>query len=162
VTNFPNRVNATVLRQNFSRFRVVFDVFIPKKCNALGDRFAFVRFKDVWNVLELLEDLQDVWVYDYNLKVNISRFGRDEPKRESDNPAKPEPHEDTYYNDCFRGERPYCEVANKGQQTASPTAAAVSLPPPPHICTVKVEASVVDLDYLSKCFVGFLKDSTQL
>jgi len=90
VTNFPVRENATVLRQTFSCFGVVFDAFIPKKRNAFGDRFAFVRFKDVSNVPALLEDLQDAWVDDYNMKVNISRFGRDEPKREGDNPTRQE------------------------------------------------------------------------
>ncbi|GAU27763.1 hypothetical protein TSUD_215740 [Trifolium subterraneum] len=60
------------------RYGRVGEVYIPKKLDKRGRRFAFVKFKEVKEVEELGECLRDVWIGTYKLRVNRSRFTRSE------------------------------------------------------------------------------------
>jgi len=47
---------------------------VPKKLDRWGNRFGFVKFKDVEDVEELEEVLKEVWLRNSRLKVNRARF----------------------------------------------------------------------------------------
>jgi len=80
VTNFPDEVSNTDLWKLFINFGRVGEVFIPKKLDKWGRRFAFVKFWEVLFVEELAESLKDVWCGDHKLKVNMARFEREDKK----------------------------------------------------------------------------------
>ncbi|GAU49890.1 hypothetical protein TSUD_133660 [Trifolium subterraneum] len=79
-TNFPQYEDVAGLRKLFCSFGSVADVFIPSKRTKYDQRFGFVRFRVVPVVDELLLKLQDIWLGTYKLRVNISKFGRNDPK----------------------------------------------------------------------------------
>jgi len=58
VTNFPDDVSNTDLWKLFINFERVGEVFIPKKLDKWGRRFAFVKFWEVHQVVELEENLE--------------------------------------------------------------------------------------------------------
>jgi len=60
----------------FSKFGKVGEVFIPKKLDKWGRRFAFVKFREVSWVEDLEESLKEVWWGECRLKVNKALFGR--------------------------------------------------------------------------------------
>ncbi|MCH95313.1 RNA recognition motif, partial [Trifolium medium] len=80
VTNFPDDATSGDLWKLFLKFGKVGEVYIPKKLDKRGRRFGFVKFKEVKEVEELSDSLRDVWMGMYKLRVNLSRFGRGEPK----------------------------------------------------------------------------------
>jgi hypothetical protein len=83
-TNFSQEENTRGLRQVFVAFGSIGDLFIPVNKNThLGQRFGFVRLRGVLEVDGLLNKLQDIWLRGYNLKVNVSKFGRDSHKPSS-------------------------------------------------------------------------------
>jgi len=84
VSNFPDFVNRGDLWQIFARFGNVGEVFIPNKVDKWGNRFAFVKFREVRDVEELEGRMQEVKCGEEVLKVNIARFGREEDTRVSD------------------------------------------------------------------------------
>ncbi|MCI02891.1 RNA recognition motif [Trifolium medium] len=59
VTNFPEYCSSEELWERFARFRRVGDVFIPKKVDKWGMRFAFVKFMEEKEAEELNQRLQD-------------------------------------------------------------------------------------------------------
>jgi RNA recognition motif-containing protein len=61
VSKFPEEVSNTDLWKLFIPFGRVGEVFIPKKLDKWGQRFAFVKFWEVRNAEELEAELQDVW-----------------------------------------------------------------------------------------------------
>jgi len=54
------------------------EVFIPKKVDKWGKRFAFVKFREVGDTKELEERMQEVRCGEELLKVNLARFRREE------------------------------------------------------------------------------------
>ncbi|MCI20059.1 endonuclease/exonuclease/phosphatase family protein, partial [Trifolium medium] len=84
-TNFPEELDWGMLWKLFSKYGSVTDVFIPKKVDKWGRRFGFVKFKGVreFEVEALSRKLEDVWWGTYKLRVNRSRFGKDDPKEKS-------------------------------------------------------------------------------
>ena len=66
----------------------MWEVFIPKKLDKWGRRFAFIKFRDVVDVVELEASLKEVWWGNLRLKVNLSRFDREEAKGGVERPVK--------------------------------------------------------------------------
>ncbi|GAU29820.1 hypothetical protein TSUD_223660 [Trifolium subterraneum] len=48
-----------------------------------GKRFGFVKFREVRDAEELLSRLGDVWLGSFKLRVNLSRFNREERRRDN-------------------------------------------------------------------------------
>ncbi|KAI3497002.1 hypothetical protein L1887_39382 [Cichorium endivia] len=80
VTNIPEGVNALELKlickNIYSGFSSLTDVYIAKKKDVNGHNFAFVRYKDVSNVNEIIESLNMVRCRDKVLIANVARFQR--------------------------------------------------------------------------------------
>ncbi|MCI04352.1 RNA recognition motif, partial [Trifolium medium] len=60
----------------FAKFGRVGEVYIPQKRDKRGNRFGFVKFKEVKGVEALSKRLEDVWLGTYKIRTNLSRFGR--------------------------------------------------------------------------------------
>ncbi|MCI11935.1 RNA recognition motif, partial [Trifolium medium] len=80
ITNFPEDATSEDLWRCFLKFGRVGEVYIPKKLDKRGRRFGFVKFKEVKEVESLSESLRDVWMGNFKLRVNRSRFSRSEKK----------------------------------------------------------------------------------
>ncbi|MCI19946.1 endonuclease/exonuclease/phosphatase family protein, partial [Trifolium medium] len=80
VTNFPEDLGWGDLWKLFARYGSVIDVFIPKKVDKWGRKFAFVKFKEVRDLEELSRKLEDVWSGNFKLRVNRARFRKGDNK----------------------------------------------------------------------------------
>lgn len=78
VTNFPKLTSVTDLWKVFAKFGSVGEIFIPRKLDHWGRCFGFVKFKNVDNVEALEKRLEEVSLGECRLKVNKSRFEREE------------------------------------------------------------------------------------
>jgi hypothetical protein len=72
------------------------DVYIPKKLDKWGKRFAFVKFMETSEVQELRQGEDEVWLGTFKLRINKSRFDRrdDSRKKEEAEPSRG-PFQDT-------------------------------------------------------------------
>ncbi|MCI34101.1 endonuclease/exonuclease/phosphatase family protein, partial [Trifolium medium] len=77
------------LWEAFARFGRVGDVYIPKKVDKWGRRFGFVKYRVLKETDKLCKRLQDVWIGTFHVRVNKSRFHRNEERRMSDVPVQP-------------------------------------------------------------------------
>ncbi|WJX34865.1 hypothetical protein P8452_22933 [Trifolium repens] len=75
-TNYPAETQVMDLWKLFAKYGRVGEVYIPKKLDKQGNKFGFVKYKEVNNVEELSDRLADVWIGTYKLRVNLSRYGR--------------------------------------------------------------------------------------
>jgi RNA recognition motif-containing protein len=75
-TNFPLDVKVMELWGLFNKFGKVGEVYIPNKLDKKGQRFGFVKFKEVTDAKELEGRLENVWWESYKLRINLSRFNR--------------------------------------------------------------------------------------
>ncbi|MCI41848.1 hypothetical protein A2U01_0063082, partial [Trifolium medium] len=68
-----------------ARYGSLGDVYIPNKVDKWGKKFAFVKFKGVKEVDELVTRLEDVWSGNFKLRVNRARFDRNDqsPRKSS-------------------------------------------------------------------------------
>lgn len=146
VTNFPDDVSNTDLWKLFINFEIVGEVFIPKKLDKWGRRFAFVKFWEVHQVVELEENLKDVWCGDWKLKVNRARFEREEKEalERTHSRRKWVDHKKVELGTTFRGALLGDERHGKDSDRSSEVLAMDILP--------KQEL----LDELERCFVGRL------
>lgn len=55
------------------------DVFIPGKMDKRGGRFGFVRISKGGSELEMLDNLNKIWIGSYRIRAFLPRFSR-EPK----------------------------------------------------------------------------------
>jgi RNA recognition motif-containing protein len=149
-TNFPLTENLVGLRRVFGGFGRVRDIFIPSKLTKLGQRFGFVRFKNVIEVNVLLAKLQEVWIGSFKLRVNVSKFGRDS-------------HEDVNVRGSNTGlegcralvgdpSRSFLEALTSSSNTHKVKDESPSnlLPLPPH-CSVAFDMDSARLDFLNRC-----------
>jgi hypothetical protein len=148
-TNFPEDLKTTDLKEIFSKYGHVGDVYIPLKVDKWGKRFGFVKFKDVEDVEEMSRCLADVWVGTFKLRINHSRFGRNEggkskvkedPKRVGNGDYRSVHHELSFSN--VVSHRAGCSGGdNEGGHSN-------------HSLKVPVDSS--QLQSLKRSFVGFL------
>ena len=75
-THFPDEANEVTLWENFKRWGDVREVYIAKRRNKDGRRYGFVRFKGVSDVKRLEVYLDNIFIKDQKLFVNIPRFVR--------------------------------------------------------------------------------------
>ena len=75
-TNFTDDVNEVWLWEKFKTWGDVREVFIAKRCNKEGRRFGFGRFKGVSDVKILETHLDNIFIDDHKLFVNLPRFTR--------------------------------------------------------------------------------------
>jgi RNA recognition motif-containing protein len=54
------------------------DVYIPKKVDKQGCRFGFVKFRGVKDALELLRSISNIWIGSFKLRVNRSKFRKNQ------------------------------------------------------------------------------------
>ncbi|MCI56894.1 hypothetical protein A2U01_0078145, partial [Trifolium medium] len=84
-------------------------------------------FRSVIEVDVLLNNLQDIWLGGYKLKVNVSRFGRDSHKPISHKPS-PDPSFHPQVGKATLNDRSFAEAV--GSKADSPSSSQ-KLPPPP-------------------------------
>jgi hypothetical protein len=77
-TNFPEDVKAIDLWPRFGRFARVGEVYIPNKVDKQGNRFGFVKFREVNDAVDLLRRVSNIWIGSFKLRVNLSKFKRNE------------------------------------------------------------------------------------
>ncbi|KAK2410383.1 zinc finger CCCH domain-containing protein [Trifolium repens] len=87
VTNFPTDCSTEVLWKKFAHYGRVGDIYIPTKVDKRGRKFGFVKFLEVKDEEDLNWRLQEVWIDTFKLRVNRSRFSRNEVKRSEGNQA---------------------------------------------------------------------------
>ncbi|GKB47601.1 RNA-directed DNA polymerase, eukaryota [Tanacetum coccineum] len=75
-TDFPISWSETNLWKMFIKFGKVVDVYIAKKLNNCGNRFGFVRFAEVLEVVSLETKLSTIRIENKPLVVNIARYER--------------------------------------------------------------------------------------
>lgn len=74
--NFPDQCNMETLRDKFMTVGKVVDIFCPKKKDKEGKRFGFVRFAPGFAKERVLEDLNNIWISSYKLRVFFPKFER--------------------------------------------------------------------------------------
>ncbi|MCI42191.1 RNA recognition motif, partial [Trifolium medium] len=75
-------VKVTELWFKFARHGRVGEVYVPKKLDKQGRRFGFVKFREVRDGGEMLSRMGDIWLGTYKLRVNLSRFNREDNREE--------------------------------------------------------------------------------
>ncbi|KAI3708299.1 hypothetical protein L2E82_37466 [Cichorium intybus] len=95
VSNIPDGVNPLELKlickNIYSGFSSLTDVYLAKKKDVNGHNFAFVRYRDVSNVNEIIESLNMVRCIDKVLIANVARFQR-QPAKSLRHPPPPAAH----------------------------------------------------------------------
>jgi len=75
-THFPDEANEELLWGYFKKWGDVREVYIAKRLNKEGRRYGFVRFKGVSDVKGLEVRLDNIFINDCKLFVNLPRFER--------------------------------------------------------------------------------------
>lgn len=75
-THFTDEVNEVWLWEKFKVWGDVREVFIAKRRNKEGRRYGFVRFKGVSDVKLLEVQLENIFIDDQKLFINLPRFAR--------------------------------------------------------------------------------------
>ncbi|GAU18663.1 hypothetical protein TSUD_124960 [Trifolium subterraneum] len=81
VTNFPDNSTVEELWKVFAKYGRLGDVYIPSKVDKWGKKFAFVKFREVKEEGVLSQNLKDVWLGSFKLRINKSRFERKEDEK---------------------------------------------------------------------------------
>lgn len=76
VSNYPEGVSESQLRQVFFPFWKLRDAFIRKKKDCFGCVFAFIRYANVENMEELDANLKQVVINNLRVSVNIAKYER--------------------------------------------------------------------------------------
>ena len=76
VTNFPPQLSNFYLRKGFEVCGILEEVFVPRRRNANGDMFGFVRFSNMRDVGKLLKAVNAVYFGNYRVRAKLARFDR--------------------------------------------------------------------------------------
>ncbi|MFS7949939.1 putative RNA recognition motif domain, nucleotide-binding alpha-beta plait domain superfamily [Helianthus anomalus] len=76
ISNLPDDCTSTRLWQAFFPLGNLGDAFVPKKRDATGNRFGFIRLKEVVDMELWLEKLKSVTIDGAILGVNVARFAK--------------------------------------------------------------------------------------
>jgi len=85
-SNFPDDYGEKEMLKIFQRWARVKDVFISRRLNKWGRRFGFVSLFDVKNVAKLEKELDQIYIGNRKLYVNIPKYRRHQaelPREES-------------------------------------------------------------------------------
>jgi RNA recognition motif-containing protein len=85
-TNFPEEAHVVELWSLFAKHGRVGEVYVPNKRDKHGNRFGFVKFKEIKSIEALTARLEDVWMGTFRLRVNLSLFGRNKRRADSNQP----------------------------------------------------------------------------
>jgi hypothetical protein len=149
-TNFPEDVKVVELWSIFAKHGRVGEVYIPKKRDKRGNRFGFVKFKEVKCVEALSSRLEDTWVGTYKIRINVSRFGR----KSSSVPEEQERIPSTLGvpEDAVRIPMPFKQALLNGGRNQSKAG----------VPTVEVEVVTDFLKTLEGSFVGWLGNGVEV
>jgi len=75
-SNFSNGYGELDMHKVFKKWARVKEVFITRRLNKWGRRFGFVRFFEVGNVTSLEKELDQIYIGNKKLYVNIPRYQR--------------------------------------------------------------------------------------
>nr|KAJ0206447.1 hypothetical protein LSAT_V11C500256130 [Lactuca sativa] len=84
--NFPHQLEEKDLWKIFQAYGLVVDVYIAKKKNIKNKRFGFVRFIKVNDPTSFERKLNDIWIGQHKLRINLARFQHRKP------PPRHQPH----------------------------------------------------------------------
>jgi RNA recognition motif-containing protein len=104
-SNFPEDIKELDLWHRFGRFGRVGDVYIPKKVDKQGRRFGFVKYREVSDATELLRSISDIWIGSFKLRVNRSKFSKNEqpPAKEPQAMVQRREHKFVQSEKSFKG-----------------------------------------------------------
>ena len=74
--NFPPQLSTFYIRKGFEVCGLLEDVVIPRRRNASGEFFGFVRFSKVRDVGKLLKAVNAVTFGNYRIQAKVARFDR--------------------------------------------------------------------------------------
>ncbi|KAJ0546754.1 putative RNA recognition motif domain, nucleotide-binding alpha-beta plait domain superfamily [Helianthus annuus] len=77
VTNLPEWTTGRDLWIECQPCGVICDAVIPKRRDHAGKVFGFVRFKRIKDQAKLLQALNNVWIGNKKIKVNVSKFKKE-------------------------------------------------------------------------------------
>jgi len=75
-SNFPDDYGEKDMLKTFQRWARVTDVFISRRLNKWGRRFGFVSLFDVKNVAKMEKELDQIYIVNMKLYVNIPKYRR--------------------------------------------------------------------------------------
>lgn len=154
-TNFPTGTGEGWFRRCFGEYG---DVFIPRKRRKEGKSFGFVRYWNVVDVEELLLVLKEITVGNLKLRVNVSRFRREDESLPK-SPAKFEGRRRSIESPAFvvPGVSFRDAISNKEyNQHGSFPALSTPLPQPPRR-RLMFEAQAERLEEMSRYWVASFK-----
>ncbi|KAK9073774.1 hypothetical protein SSX86_006368 [Deinandra increscens subsp. villosa] len=80
VTNFPPTISVQGIKDTCLKVGRVIDVFMPNRLSLKGKRYAFLRFKKEVDAKEIISRVHSLWIGNYRLFADETRFKRDERK----------------------------------------------------------------------------------
>jgi RNA recognition motif-containing protein len=88
-SNFPDDIKELDLWNRFGRFGRVGEVYIPNRVDKQGQRFGFVKYREVKDATTLLRSISNIWFGSFKLRVNRSKFRKNsqpQPKQHEELP----------------------------------------------------------------------------
>ncbi|XP_058202534.1 uncharacterized protein LOC131316969 [Rhododendron vialii] len=80
VDNLPKSMDVGWLRQLFTPFGRVEDIFMPsKRSSSFNTKFGFVRFKRREEAINAIEDLDGVVIRNFAIVVQFAKYSKDKP-----------------------------------------------------------------------------------
>jgi hypothetical protein len=126
----------------FAKQGRVGEVCMPKKRDKRGNRFGFVKFKDVKSVEALSKRLKEIWIGSFKLRINLSRFARKNVPSHSTQEKTP----------TAQTNQPFKQTLQKGKPDHSSSMVA----------TVEVGVAREFLQTLEGSYVGRLGDGVEI
>jgi hypothetical protein len=145
-TNFRDETQAVELWALFAKHGRVGEVYIPNKRDKRGNRFGFVRFKEVKNVEAFSARLEDVWVGMYKVRINLTRFARKSPNN------SPKTKKQSPSQAMATSSGPFKRALLEGRKAQDDSAVA----------SVEVEVNQEVMHSLEGSYVGRLSDGVEL
>lgn len=137
------------------RGRVV-DEYIPPKVTNYGERFGFVRYKEVTNKLILEKELDALRIDSYKLKVNLSWFNRSKERMYEANDEKTvamQKENSLRTHKEIKGGVSFAEVDKGTEGQLSRKTLGVN-----SLASLTYEPSKGKFEWLQKCMVGTLRE----
>ncbi|KAJ9560359.1 hypothetical protein OSB04_005519 [Centaurea solstitialis] len=120
-TNFPDSWDSKGFWKLFQSYGNVVDVYISVRRNKEGNRFGFVRFLGMIDLIRLEKELSEIWIGRCKLRVNLAKFHR----RKSGSDRNKSPTEPPFPSNIGGGVMQgvsYAEVVKRGDTIGSQTA----------------------------------------
>ncbi|KAL4556992.1 hypothetical protein LXL04_035162 [Taraxacum kok-saghyz] len=112
VNNIPIDTTRSELWKPCSRFGQLVDIYIPRRRDAGGSYFAFVKYKRINSIEETIEKLNSVSFGGQLMKANISKHPRKPAPAATPKVAPPTTRPQPIHHNSSRGHRSYADVTN--------------------------------------------------